>query len=97
MKTTEGAMTLLTGLTTLEGVWAADRVLPDYGGLRLLEQTGHHLIHEGDARYRFLLGVSIVEHKGVFYSAWGASAKDENAELSILDLKELQQATLGNP
>lgn len=76
--------------TSADDIWAGDKPLPDYRNLRILQKVEHRSIHEGDADYRFLLGVSIVEHKGKFYSTWGASAKDENDAKSVFAYKTSQ-------
>lgn len=83
---------LCTRITSADDIWAMDRPLPDYRNMRILRQVEHRRIHECDADYRFLLGVSIVEHKGVYFSAWGASEKDENDAKSIFAYKTSKDA-----
>jgi hypothetical protein len=64
-------------------LWAADAPVPDYRDLALLRRVEHRCIHASGPMYRFLLGVSICAHEGVFYAAWGASARDENDAASV--------------
>lgn len=63
--------------------WKTDLPLPDYRAAHTVRNVVHRYIHESHGDYRFLLGVSIVEHKGALVAAWGASARDENDAASI--------------
>ena len=85
---------LCTQINSEDNIWAGDRPLPDYSNLRILQQVEHRRIHECDGDYRFLLGVSIVEHNGCFVSAWGTSGKDENDSKSIFAYKTSKDALI---
>ncbi len=67
----------------VENVWTTDKPLPGYKTVPVLRKVEHRRIHTAGTDYKFLLGVSIAEHKGLLWAAWLSSGKSENDAKSI--------------
>ncbi len=69
-----------SGCSEARRLWG-DGAFPAVGGIPLLDEVTHVVVHRGAAGDGFLHGAAIVHHQGTWYASWGSSPVDENSLL----------------
>lgn len=60
-------------------LWTGPPVPSDLEKIPFVPDIKHQVIHQAAADYKFLHGVAIIQHKGVFYANWANSPTHENS------------------